>query len=181
MSNATVLLSCQCQCFFVIWTFLYFTFLYLSFSTSLSSFVFQIIMYDIQSNFHLVCFPSLSGSWYNFNDSTVSITNEDSITHCRGYILFYTRQYPNVAVIENIKDKSRLAWLYFVSRYLPVLQKNRYIHFTGRAVNNFVVEVVLTNAVSLKFIVPLGDRNQIISDELLMTHWMWWFYGSQWW
>lgn len=49
------------------------------------------------------------GSWYNFNDSTVSITNEDSITHCKGYILFYTRQYPNVAVIESIKDKSRTA------------------------------------------------------------------------
>ena len=47
------------------------------------------------------------GAWYNFNDSTVSMTSEDSIVHCKGYILFYTRQYPNVAVIESIKDKAR--------------------------------------------------------------------------
>lgn len=56
---------------------------------------------------HYTTYARHDGAWYNFNDSTVSLTSEDSIVHCKSYILFYTRQYPNVAVIESIKDKAR--------------------------------------------------------------------------
>ncbi|XP_065672364.1 ubiquitin carboxyl-terminal hydrolase 3 isoform X3 [Hydra vulgaris] len=53
---------------------------------------------------HYTTYARHEGSWYNFNDSSVSLTNEESIQHCKAYILFYTRQYPDVSIIERIKN-----------------------------------------------------------------------------
>ncbi|XP_057304278.1 ubiquitin carboxyl-terminal hydrolase 3-like [Hydractinia symbiolongicarpus] len=58
---------------------------------------------------HYTTYARHEGAWYNFNDSTVSLTSEDSITHCKGYILFYTRQYPDVNIIERIKENVKRA------------------------------------------------------------------------
>jgi len=52
---------------------------------------------------HYTTYARHEGSWYHFNDSTVSRTDEDAIVHCKGYILFYTRQYPDINVIGRIK------------------------------------------------------------------------------
>lgn len=53
---------------------------------------------------HYTTYARHEGSWYNFNDSSVSLSNEESIMHCKGYILFYTRQYPDINIIEKIKE-----------------------------------------------------------------------------
>lgn len=56
---------------------------------------------------HYTTYARHGGTWYHFNDSTVSHINEDAIVHCKGYILFYTRQYPEVNVIGRLKCGTR--------------------------------------------------------------------------
>ena len=51
---------------------------------------------------HYTTYAQHNGNWYHFNDSSVSQTTEDAIVHCKGYILFYARQYPEVSVIGRI-------------------------------------------------------------------------------
>jgi len=53
---------------------------------------------------HYTTYARNEGAWYNFNDSAVSVTNEETITRSKAYILFYTRQYPDINIIENIKQ-----------------------------------------------------------------------------
>ena len=47
----------------------------------------------------------ISGSWYHFNDSCVSLVSEEAVARCKAYILFYTRRHPETAVVEKIKGK----------------------------------------------------------------------------
>lgn len=58
---------------------------------------------------HYIAYARHEGIWYNFNDSTVSPTTEDSIVHCKGYILFYTRQYPDVSIMDRINGGLRFS------------------------------------------------------------------------
>lgn len=75
-----------------------------------------VLQFTLQNNFnfcnlrlragsgHYTTYARHEGAWYNFNDSAVSLSNEDVISHCKGYILFYTRQYPDINIIEKIKE-----------------------------------------------------------------------------
>ncbi|KAM8860508.1 ubiquitin carboxyl-terminal hydrolase 3 [Synchiropus picturatus] len=41
---------------------------------------------------HYTAYGSHEGRWYHFNDSTVTLTNEDTVTKAKAYILFYVER-----------------------------------------------------------------------------------------
>ena len=45
----------------------------------------------------------LLGNWYNFNDSTVTRSDEGHVSGSKGYIFFYTRRHPNMAILDKIR------------------------------------------------------------------------------
>jgi len=52
---------------------------------------------------HYTTFAFHEGLWYNFNDSTVTQSDEGHVSRSKGYILFYTRRHPNMAILDKIR------------------------------------------------------------------------------
>lgn len=46
---------------------------------------------------HYTAYGSHEGHWYHFNDSTVTLTNEDTVRKAKAYILFYVERAEQVA------------------------------------------------------------------------------------
>lgn len=46
---------------------------------------------------HYTAYGSHEGHWYHFNDSTVTLTNEDAVKKAKAYILFYVERAEQVA------------------------------------------------------------------------------------
>lgn len=46
---------------------------------------------------HYTAYGSHEGRWYHFNDSTVTLTNEDTVRKAKAYILFYVERTEQVA------------------------------------------------------------------------------------
>ncbi|KAM9855061.1 ubiquitin carboxyl-terminal hydrolase 3 [Aulostomus maculatus] len=46
---------------------------------------------------HYTAYGSHEGRWYHFNDSTVTLTNEDTVRKAKAYILFYVERMEQVA------------------------------------------------------------------------------------
>lgn len=46
---------------------------------------------------HYTAYGSHEGRWYHFNDSTVTLTNEDAVRKAKAYILFYVERTEQVA------------------------------------------------------------------------------------
>uniref|UniRef100_A0A671UPB5 Ubiquitin carboxyl-terminal hydrolase n=1 Tax=Sparus aurata TaxID=8175 RepID=A0A671UPB5_SPAAU len=57
---------------------------------------------------HYTAYGSHESRWYHFNDSTVTLTNEDAVTKAKAYILFYverTEQGIPKVIVENYEVK----------------------------------------------------------------------------
>lgn len=52
---------------------------------------------------HYTTFAFHDGLWYNFNDSNVTQTEEGHVSGSKGYIFFYTRRHPNMAILDKIR------------------------------------------------------------------------------
>lgn len=52
---------------------------------------------------HYTTFAFHEGHWYNFNDSTVTRSDEGHVSGSKGYIFFYTRRHPNMAILDKIR------------------------------------------------------------------------------
>ncbi|XP_076355620.1 ubiquitin carboxyl-terminal hydrolase 3-like isoform X1 [Tachypleus tridentatus] len=46
---------------------------------------------------HYTSYATHSGCWHHFNDSTVTICDEETVANCKAYILFYIRREVNLA------------------------------------------------------------------------------------
>lgn len=46
---------------------------------------------------HYTAYGSHEGCWYHFNDSTVTLTNEDAVRKAKAYILFYVERAEQAA------------------------------------------------------------------------------------
>lgn len=50
---------------------------------------------------HYTAYGIHEGRWYHFNDSTVTLTNEDAVRKAKAYILFYVEKAEQVASDGN--------------------------------------------------------------------------------
>lgn len=50
---------------------------------------------------HYTAYGIHEGRWYHFNDSTVTLTNEDAVRKAKAYILFYVEKTEQVAPDGN--------------------------------------------------------------------------------
>lgn len=50
---------------------------------------------------HYTAYGINEGRWYHFNDSTVTLTNEDAVRKAKAYILFYVEKAEQVASDGN--------------------------------------------------------------------------------
>lgn len=56
---------------------------------------------------HYTSYAIHKGVWYHFNDSTVTVCNEETVTQCKAYILFYVRRefkLPDNISVNNKAD-----------------------------------------------------------------------------
>lgn len=54
---------------------------------------------------HYTAYGSHEGRWYHFNDSTVTLTNEDAVRKAKAYILFYVERTEQVASDKTATNK----------------------------------------------------------------------------
>lgn len=50
---------------------------------------------------HYTAYGSHEGHWYHFNDSTVTLTNEDTVRKAKAYILFYVEKAGEEQVVSD--------------------------------------------------------------------------------
>ncbi|KAI3371293.1 hypothetical protein L3Q82_023910 [Scortum barcoo] len=55
---------------------------------------------------HYTAYGSHEGRWYHFNDSTVTLTNEDAVRKAKAYILFYVERTEQVASDKATTDRT---------------------------------------------------------------------------
>uniref|UniRef100_A0A7N6AKW4 Ubiquitin carboxyl-terminal hydrolase n=1 Tax=Anabas testudineus TaxID=64144 RepID=A0A7N6AKW4_ANATE len=55
---------------------------------------------------HYTAYGSHEGRWYHFNDSTVTLTNEDTVRKAKAYILFYVESTGEVAADQTATNSS---------------------------------------------------------------------------
>uniref|UniRef100_A0A4W6DH64 Ubiquitin carboxyl-terminal hydrolase n=1 Tax=Lates calcarifer TaxID=8187 RepID=A0A4W6DH64_LATCA len=55
---------------------------------------------------HYTAYGSHDGRWYHFNDSTVTLTNEDTVRKAKAYILFYVERTGEVALDKNATNST---------------------------------------------------------------------------
>lgn len=55
---------------------------------------------------HYTAYGSHEGRWYHFNDSTVTLTNEDTVKKAKAYILFYVERTGQVALDKIPSDST---------------------------------------------------------------------------
>lgn len=55
---------------------------------------------------HYTAYGSHEGRWYHFNDSTVTLTNEDTVKKAKAYILFYVERTGQVALEKVPTDNT---------------------------------------------------------------------------
>ncbi|XP_060933364.1 ubiquitin carboxyl-terminal hydrolase 3 [Limanda limanda] len=58
---------------------------------------------------HYTAYGSHKGGWYHFNDSTVSLTNEDTVRKAKAYILFYVKRAGLVPSDNTTSNKPAVA------------------------------------------------------------------------
>lgn len=54
---------------------------------------------------HYTAYGSHESRWYHFNDSTVTLTNEDTVRKAKAYILFYVERTEQVAADKTATNK----------------------------------------------------------------------------
>uniref|UniRef100_A0A7N9ALC3 ubiquitinyl hydrolase 1 n=1 Tax=Mastacembelus armatus TaxID=205130 RepID=A0A7N9ALC3_9TELE len=89
---------------------------------------------------HYTAYGSHEGRWYHFNDSTVTLTNEDTVKKAKAYILFYVEKSGELA-----SDKTAT---------------------NSTATNKPAVDTASTNSVSSE--APSQDKVTVATDSVLM-------------